>query len=409
WASLNSGVPYHEHRVHWYNDPKPANFPFYWQLAAEAGRSTGIVNTLHSSPAANFLPSERYPFFIPDCFATDSDAKPEQYRAFQSFNLRHTAGNMRVARGSISAADLEALLKIPSWGIRIRTMARLARLIAEIKLGRVNKERLRNAQFLLLHDIFMQLTRRHRPELAVVFTNHVAAAMHRYWYALFPADFDRPLYDAAWCDRYRDEIIAALRLLDEALGEIARYARETSSVLVLTSSMGQGPNLRPRVDTNTRFEYFVQDIDRLVQAFGLPATGYSRGRSMHPQHTLNYADSDAAALAQQRMTQTKVDGIELIVDVNEGALTLTVKPDADATTFAIDGRPFHWTALGLGRLAVDDHHCGHHVPEGSLVVYNSSTSCKRDDEVDYLEFAPSVLDYLDVEPPPYMRAPSFRL
>jgi hypothetical protein len=86
-----------------------------------------------------------------------------------------------------------------------------------------------------------------------------------------------------------------------------------------------------------------------------------------------------------------------------------VKPDAAAAAFAIDGHSFHWTALGLDRHAIDDHHCGRHVPEGSLVVYNSSTSSKRTDEVDYLEFAPSVLNCLGVEPPRYMRVPSFRL
>ncbi|MFO7562187.1 MAG: hypothetical protein R6X02_06060 [Enhygromyxa sp.] len=409
WASLNSGVPYSEHRVHWYNDPKPTKFPFYWELAAEAGRSTGIVNTLHSSPAARFVSSDRYPFFIPDCFATDSDAKPDRYREFQSFNLRHTSGNMRVARGKVSLEDLKALSMMPSWGIRIPTAARLARLVAQVKLGRVNKERLRNVQFLLLHDIFMGLTRRHRPDLAVVFTNHVAAAMHRYWYALFPGDYDRPLYDAAWRDRYRDEVMNAVRLLDDALGELAQYARDTSSVLVLTSSMGQGANLNPRMDTNTSFEYFVEDIDRLIQAFGLPGRGYSRGGSMHPQHTLNYDDPAAAASAQERMMGSNIDGLDLTVDVNGSALTLTVKPDTVATTITIDGQPFQWSDLGLRRHAIDDHHSGRHVPEGSLIVYNSPTSSKRSDEVDYLEFAPSVLECLGVEPPQYMRDPSFRL
>ncbi|MEM7275509.1 MAG: hypothetical protein AAF547_20705, partial [Actinomycetota bacterium] len=33
WASLNTGVGYDRHRVYWYGDPKPAEYPFYWQLA----------------------------------------------------------------------------------------------------------------------------------------------------------------------------------------------------------------------------------------------------------------------------------------------------------------------------------------------------------------------------------------
>src|SRR5215217_3151555 len=54
WASLNTGAPYGQHKIHWYNDPKPLQFPLYWKVLADAGKTVGLVNTLHSSPGGDF-------------------------------------------------------------------------------------------------------------------------------------------------------------------------------------------------------------------------------------------------------------------------------------------------------------------------------------------------------------------
>ncbi len=49
WASMNTGLPFQKHQVHWYNDAK--NFDsFYWHHAARNGKTTVLINTLHSSP-----------------------------------------------------------------------------------------------------------------------------------------------------------------------------------------------------------------------------------------------------------------------------------------------------------------------------------------------------------------------
>lgn len=29
WGSLNTGTGYNQHKIHWYNDPKPHNYPLY--------------------------------------------------------------------------------------------------------------------------------------------------------------------------------------------------------------------------------------------------------------------------------------------------------------------------------------------------------------------------------------------
>ncbi len=66
WASLNTGAPYSAHKIHWYNDPKPDEYPLYWKTLANHGFSIGIVNSLHSSPAEQYAGSNKnYKFVIP--------------------------------------------------------------------------------------------------------------------------------------------------------------------------------------------------------------------------------------------------------------------------------------------------------------------------------------------------------
>jgi hypothetical protein len=71
WASLNTGLPYSTHQIHWYNDKKVFS-NFYWHAIAHAGHPTVIVNTLHSSPLVEYQAEGNYKFVIPDCFSSDA-------------------------------------------------------------------------------------------------------------------------------------------------------------------------------------------------------------------------------------------------------------------------------------------------------------------------------------------------
>ena len=67
WASLGTGAPFSDHRVYWYGDPKPPDFPFYWQAAA-AHRTVGLVGVLHSSPLSEQCADPNVLFALPDAF-----------------------------------------------------------------------------------------------------------------------------------------------------------------------------------------------------------------------------------------------------------------------------------------------------------------------------------------------------
>src|SRR5262249_36188932 len=134
------------------------------------------------------------------------------------------------------------VINSPRYGIRTRTMIDAAGLVSKILRKKTNKERLRNLPFPLIADIFLKLFRKHQPDLAIMFTNHIAANMHRYWYALFPEDYQEKVYEKEWVAKYSGEIEAAIDMLDGYLGELMNLATETNRVLIVVSSMGQQAN-----------------------------------------------------------------------------------------------------------------------------------------------------------------------
>ena len=190
WASFNTGVSYQDHQVHWYNDPKPDNYPMYWKVVANSKLSVGLVNTLHSSPASKFSKDGNYKFIIPDCFSPDPFTLPSYYQSFQTLNLQATNSNSRVTTLEIPYDEL--IRSIPhfyKFGVTTKTVIEGARLLFNIFTKKVSKERLRGLQFPLLADIFLHQLQSSHPDLSIFFTNHIAANMHRYWYALFPNDY----------------------------------------------------------------------------------------------------------------------------------------------------------------------------------------------------------------------------
>ncbi len=413
WASLNTGAPYATHQIHWYNDPKPAECPMYWRILADHGIRIGAVNTLHSSPAESFAESNRnIRFLIPDCFAEDTYTKPAYFSPFQTLNLKAVSSNSRAT--SMKAPMTEALLtavNAPRYGIRLGTMLNGASLVAKILTKQVNRERLRNLQFPLAADIFLRLVKKHQPDLAILFTNHVAANMHRYWYGLFPEDYPQKIYDNGWIDKYKMEILAAIDLFDAYLGRFMKLARETDRVLVLVSSMGQHANqeLTPEHREKHSVGFRLEDVKRLVNTLSTSHHAVQVRQAMVPQYPVGFATTEEASrcAADLREAVPGLKGLSLVVDQNENVITLTIEVDPHAEEIVVRGRTCTYKDLGFRRFEVDDHHSGCHCPEGSLIIYNSPTAKAQQASVDYLEYAPAMLAHFGIPRPAYMLEPSF--
>ncbi len=396
WASVGTGVPFAEHGVWWYNDPKPVEYPFYWQLAA-AERSVGLVNVLHSSPVAGQCRSGDFRFVVPDCFATDSAAIPERYESFQRLNLELTERNSRQSRLALDPSQLklvaDGLRHLP---LRVSTAATLARLVGGVAAGRVPKERVRSAQFLLLSDLFLRLLNDEAPDLAVFFTNHVAAAMHRYWYALFPDDFTTSHYNEDWVERHSNEIVFAVELLDRFLADVARWCRVNDRVLILVSSMGQGPS--SRLDSSRSLEAVVRSPRVFLDAVGV-SDSCEVLAAMTPNLTLRFPSEAAAAGAAIALEELSAGRPDAGVDQSGPVITFTYDLEVlDEHTVALGGSVGRAETVGVEILSVDDHSSGRHTPVGTLGVFNSDRfTADGLSQVDVFEIAPAMLTLLGVE------------
>jgi hypothetical protein len=278
---------------------------------------------------------------------------------------------------------------------------------------KITRERLRLLQFPLIADIFLRALSETQPHLAILFTNHVAANMHRYWYALFPEDYGTQCYGPEWTRKYQGEILAALDILDLYLARLMAYCRESRSVLVVTSSMGQKANdrLPERIDLKVTRDYRLEHVERLLGAVLDSAPAYRIESAMVPEYTLKFENQETARQLANRLDERRreLKYIVLNVFVKGDTLTIQVKLDPHEERFYIAGRAYTATQLGFVEFSIDDHHAGDHCKQGSLIVFNSSSATAKCDTVDYLEYAPAVLEYLGVGRQPYMVEPSFRI
>ena len=411
WGSLNTGVEYDLHKIHWYNDPKPDIYPLYWKTLAENNLSVGLVSTLHSSPADSYINDENYKFVIPDCFASNNVTKPEVYQDFQALNTSATKENGRATTMKFPKQKAVAtLVKSPVLGIKTKTLFDAAGLMAKIKTGKVNKERLRNVQFNLLADVFIKQLKSKDVDLAIFFTNHIAANMHRYWYGLFPEDYSLKLYDEAWIEKYSSEILVSVELLDTFLGNIMSYCQQEKRSLILVSSMGQAAN--KKLKETPKHTYKLKNIRKFLQhVCGDKNYSYEIDAAMVPQYSLKF-NSEAEAQECFRTIEEyrqHFQNIHMKMYINGQVITLAIGLNKKANDFAIGDKSFSHQDLGFRKLMVEDHHSGKHCPEGSLIIYNSDTSSASQDTVDYLEYAPAILKFFGLDAPEYMKEPQFTI
>ena len=407
WASFNTGVSYSKHRVKWYNDPKPAEYPLYYKILADNGRSVGLVNSLHTSPSEESMANSQIKFLIPDIYAKNSLVKPLKYGAFQKFNQELSNKNRRVSSLRLGLREIQMGLKLPSLGVRVGTLLNTAKLLYQVATKRVTKERLRNIQFMLTADMFVNLLKRNEVDLAVFFTNHIAGNMHRYWYASFPKEYSGDAYyDDKWIERHLREIQYGVALFDSFIGKMMKFCRSTGRVLIIGSSMGQYAN--PKLDVAKDVCYVIEDLPQFVEAFGVQRAKYDLQLAMDPEYTLkfkNVQDATSAFRTFQTFQKEPYAGIKIDPDLNDKILTLSVRIAKDA--FEVLGKRKTISELGVKAEAISDHHSGKHHPDGTLIINPRGSTAKE--RVTYLEFAPAVLDFFGVRRPEYMLNPSFKI
>jgi hypothetical protein len=413
WPTLHRGVCDEQHMIASFGqDRRDADrrFPPIWSLLHDAGISVGICGSLHTYPAPGDLGS--YAFYLPDAFASEPVAYPPELVDFQRFNLAMSRESARNVDARIAKKDaVEVIRHSRRLGIRPATYLALGRQLLDERRRPAMSNRRRTYQSVLLFDIFARQLRGSRPRFSTFFTNHVASAMHRYWAAHRPGDYERLGLGQDWVEMFRDEVMWATGQAAAMVERLAGHVdANPGSQLWIASSMGQRATMAQTLET----QLYLTDPALFVQAMGLPGEhAWERRPAMLPQFNLvveagyvtPFRDALQAVRVGGQLLHFKQAGNGFF-SLDFGQANLHDRPDA--LTIAGEARPM--ASLGLEPVEIEDRSdtTAYHVPEGVLAVYDPAhppAANTARPEASVLEVAPTLLQILGVEPPAYMARP----
>lgn len=419
WPTLHRGVIDEEHQILHLGQSlgfADDNYPPIWRLLSSHGVNVGVMGSLHSSS----IPSDvdEYAFYIPDFFANQSFAHPQDVAAFQQFNLlmtRRSARNVEPGLPWKAAADFLKFYATHGMS-RTSVTTTLKALVAE-RFHQHLRNRRRSIQPLLSLDMFLHLMRRSRPDFATLYTNHVAAAMHRYWAATYPDDPGGTVMPEEWRRLYKDEIRYAMDCLDLMLGRLMGFAEKNDYMLLVCGSMGQAAH---KSEATSGFMTIV-DLDRFMTRMGLSRSEWSVGHGMVPCVSVAVDPARADAFEEQ-LCSISYDGRSMALEQRE---IPPLSYDRSGETFHLfvyferhtgalmaeyGGEPVTFESLGWGFYEHQDNiDCSaRHTPHGLLLVHDPAISTAKDScrsTISTLDIAPALLNHFGAPVPNYMHVP----
>jgi Type I phosphodiesterase / nucleotide pyrophosphatase len=422
WPTLHRGVNDEVHNILHLGQvisETDEKFPPIWQLLKDRGLRVGVFGSLHSSSRpADVL---EYSFYLPDYFDGAAFAHPAVLASFQELNLSMTRQSARnVTRKIPVSSALKFIAQAPRMGLKLSTfMDSVGHLVREA-FDSTLRIRRRTYQPLVTMDLFLQQLKETKPDFATFYTNHVAAAMHRYWGAAFPADYGNDELDQAWIQKYRGEISFAMDKCDVMLGHLATFIDENPEYsLMVASSMGQAAI---RAVQTYRFLTIV-DMSRFMASLGVPSAGWEIRPAMVPcscvvvreeYRDIFVSNIDTLVIDGETIKRDRRPVGHLSYDERDrGFFQIFIQFDSYAgpDTVSVARKSIDLADLGLGFMEHEDGvNCtAQHVPEGSLWLYakgvKGAGSGSRS-AVSTLDVAPSILSFFGLEKPGYMRGDS---
>ena len=412
WPSLHRGVSNEKHFLMDFGqntDEVDKVHPPIWEILASNGISTGVCGSLHTYP----LPSDLsgYSFFLPDTFAAGAECFPEVLETFQEFNLnmaRESARNVSMRVPWASA--LRLLAKVPELGFKAKTALEIGTQLVDERLHPERRVRRRTYQSVLAFDVFMRQLERSRPAFSTFFTNHVASAMHRYWAAAFPGDYQTVDYTDEWIGQYKNEIRFAMAKADQFLTRLVAFVdRNPEYTIWIATSMGQKATRARPVET----QLYATDLDKLMAAFGFGQGQWERRPAMLPSFNVVVAQERRQELANAVRSLVIAGKSTTYREGNSGFISIdfgqdNLDPSAPVELF---GRPVTLASVGLANVEIHDRSgtSAYHIPQGCLFIYDPREQAPKataTQQVSTLDIAPSILRNFGVEVPSYMRAPT---
>jgi hypothetical protein len=406
WPTVHRGVSDQCHRIrHLGQDVSEADrrWPPVWRIVADSGAPAAVFGSLHSAP----VPADagRYGFYVPDPFAPTAHCHPPRLAAFQRLNLAVSRASARnVARGLPWPDAVRFLARAPLLGLRASTALSAAAQLAAERLRPWRRVRRRTYQAVLGFDVFLSALHRSRPAFATFFTNHVASAMHRYWAAAFPGDYERSGYTPEWRARFAGEIDFAMRWADRLLGRLLRFVEGNPGYeLWVASSMGQAATTADPLHS----QVYVTDVARFMAALGVDPGGWSERPAMAPEVSV-YVDPALCGGFRRALSGLSVAGQPVDFDEPQpGFFGLCLgQADVARPVAELHGREVPFETLGLSSVAIEDgtNTNAYHVREGVLLVHRPRADAPPHGRrrASTLEIAPALLRALGIAPPPYM-------
>jgi hypothetical protein len=407
WPSFHRGVYDEVHRIFKFGQweaQTDAQYPPIWALLVRNGIRTGVFSSMQSSP----LPQNgrEYAFYFPDMFSSTAATQPEDLEALQEFNLLMTRESARnISRRIDLRAGGRVVLNSTKLGLRPQTYVDIGMHLARELINPIRKTRRRAYQPMILLDAFCKQVERTKPQFSTFFTNHVAAAMHRYWAAAFPGDYQDFQLDDAWVKKYAGEIEFAMSKLDEIVGRLASFVEANEEyMLVIATSMGQAAIPA----THVREFLTIVDVNKFMAKFGVTPQEFEERPAMVPDFSFMVSPEKAEHFHRQ-LGKLRVGGKDPGIHRDGCFFHVSVYDERPGlVTVRLDESEEPLAELGLGYLIHEDEVActAQHVPEGSLIVYsphsNANIHGARTD-VSALEFAPSVMRHFGLEVPGYMK------
>jgi hypothetical protein len=410
WPSLHRGVNDEHHMIGDLGQDRTVadqKYPPIWRLLHEEGVSVGVCGSMHSFPPPDDMAS--YAFYLPDTFATGNEAHPPALSDFQAFNLdmaRDSARNVDTSVPLRLAAKV--LSRSRALGIRPATYGAATGQMAGERRNGWKSTRRRTFQAVLAFDVYYAQLKRSKPDFSTFFSNHVASAMHRYWAATYPDDYDEHGLDAEWIARYRDEIPWAMRQAEKMLERLLRFADRNPEYQVwVASSMGQGPTIAQSLETAV----YLKDLTTFMRRLGMPDDGWEERPAMLPQTNVMVRE-DLREEFDSKLRGLKVVNQPLRFRQTEngffamdfGHPNMHKRP----TPLRYEGERLSLAEFGLEAVEIEDRSdtTAYHVPEGILVAYDPkmpATSSERA-RVSALSVAPALLRGFGQKPRDYMRS-----
>ena len=419
WPTFHRGVTDEKHQILHLGQPVleiDKKYPPIWKILKQNRRSVGVFGSLYSSN----VPADvaEYAFYLPDYFDDKVFAHPRELLPFQELNVSMTRASARNVTRKVPKQLLWNFAKSARRsGLRMNTVgSSIAHMASEV-INPARRIRRRNYQPMIMADLFVSQLKKTEPDFATFYTNHVAAAMHRYWAAAFPGDYETPM-DSAWIKKYSDEILSAMGKLDVIIEQIVKFVdKNPEYVLMLGGSMGQAA-----VPAQETHEFLtIVDPRKFMSWTGIPDDKWSVQPAMVPCVCIA-VDAAYRDVMARRIAAMSIDGHPIVdnkrpttpISFNEqqkGFFQVFIQFDnyAGEQHLVVEGKKYDFAEAGIGMMAHEDGvNCtAQHIPDGVLYVYSPKTPAAVAKpanrlRVSTVDIVPSIMDHFGIQPAEYM-------